>query len=330
MCTSNFAGVERYVTYVAPLLVQRGWDVTVLGGDTDRMTAALGGVPHEGVESVARAVAALRRCDRSDIVHVHMTAAETAAVAARLARRFPIVTTRHFAAHRGSSVLGRLAAPAIRRSVAEQIAISDFVAGAIGEPSVTIRNAAPDDYLTASRDGRTVLLVQRLEEEKRTADALRAWAQAQLADLGWKLLIAGDGNERAQLSLTVNELRIGHSVEFLGARTDVGALMRQASIFVATAPMESFGLSVVEAMAAGTPVVAARGGAHMETVGSVATRWMFGPGDVKQLAGMLQELAGDDAERAQYGQSLQAHQRANLSLASHVDQLEAVYARVGR
>ena len=46
VCTANFAGVERYVTYIAPRLARRGWEVTVIGGDADRMRASLGDVPY--------------------------------------------------------------------------------------------------------------------------------------------------------------------------------------------------------------------------------------------------------------------------------------------
>jgi len=329
VCTANFAGVERYVTYIAPSLAKRGWDVTVVGGDSARMPEELGDVRHLPGTSLARVVASLARFDRSVIVHAHMTAAEAASVAVHAARRFPVVVTRHFAAPRGSSLLGRAAAPAIRRAVSEQIAISDFVAAGINEPSVTIRNAVPDNAGLARGD-RVVLMVQRLDTEKHTADALRAWARTTLPADGWRLRIVGAGREHESLAGLTARLDLSQSVEFLGSRSDVVDLMREASILVATAPAEPFGLSVVEAMAAGLPVICARGGAHLETAGAVTKRWLFEPGADAELAEMLQTLAADAAERERYGRALQKHQRAALSIESHVGQLEAIYARIRR
>ena len=330
VCSAGFAGVERYISYVAPCLARRGWEVTVVGGNTERMHDALGDIRHVHGASLASAMAALTRFDRTAIVHAHMTEAESAAVAMRVVRRFPIVVTRHFGAPRGSSRLGHLVAPLIRRGISEQIAVSDFVAAAIDEPSVTIRNAVPDAYETAARDRHIVLVVQRLEGEKLTADALRAWTGTPLPALGWKLLIAGEGREHARLAELAHELGVSQSVELLGARSDTDELMRSATIFVATAPAEPFGLSVVEAMAAGLPVIATRAGAHLETVGAVTTRWMYRPGEHAELSSMLQALALDHAERARYGRALQEHQRAALSLDAHVDQLETLYERLRR
>ena len=84
-------------------------------------------------------------------------------------------------------------------------------------------------------------------------------------------------------------------MEFLGHRSDVHDLMRSAAIFVATRPDEAFGLSVVEAMARGLPVVAAGSGAHLETVGSVPGAALFGPGDSDEAARLLEDLAADVA-----------------------------------
>jgi glycosyltransferase involved in cell wall biosynthesis len=78
-------------------------------------------------------------------------------------------------------------------------------------------------------------------------------------------------------------------------------------------------------MAAGIPVVAARAGAHTETVGSVSDRWLFSAGDAGQAASMLDALGQDPEARERYGNQLRAAQRQHLSLAVHVDQLEVIY-----
>jgi glycosyltransferase involved in cell wall biosynthesis len=277
--TENFAGVERYVTYVAPVLAARGHNVTVLGGDARRMNDGLGSsVRWRGVWSLPAAVRMLFAHRRADVIHVHMTAAEIAATMVRPFLRGTVISTRHFAARRGSSTAIRLLNPLIRRSIDEQISISQFVADSIGEPSTVILNAVPE-MPVGPHDQAVVLVVQRLEVEKQTAVALRAWALSGLGVEGWTMEIAGDGVERPALERLAAELGVSKSVRFLGFADDVAARMSRARILLATAPAEPFGLAVAEALAAGMVVVAADGGGHRETVGRVSPELLFPVGD---------------------------------------------------
>ena len=110
-----------------------------------------------------------------DIVHAHMTAAETAAWLARPFRRAPIVATRHFADTRGSSLPARLVAARVARSLALDIAISRFVASGIAGPSVLLPNGVPDRD-QAPLEAPTVVMLQRLTDEKAPGVGIRAWA----------------------------------------------------------------------------------------------------------------------------------------------------------
>lgn len=327
--SDGFAGVERYVANVAPELARRGWDVRVIGGDPDRMGVELGAI-HHAPAATTRAVAnQLLRCDHDTVVHVHMTAAEGGAVVARALRRFSLVTTRHFAAPRGSTMVGRLGARVITRSIDRQIAISRFVAESIGEPSIVILNGVPVNHRPPAPE-LMVLVAQRLESEKCTHVAIHAWAQSKLRHGGWRLTIAGSGRQASELTQLAGTLGLRDSVDFVGVQTDMTSLMSRAAIFLATAPAEPFGLTVVEAMAAGVPVVAARGGGHVETVGAVSGRWLFPVGGASAAAAMLDSLGAEPSARQREGATLQAWQRDHLSIESHVDQLESVYAEVRR
>ena len=119
------------------------------------------------------------------------------------------------------------------------------------------------------RRRRVVLVVQRLEREKRTGDALEIWAKSGLRGKNWTLEVAGRGSEEPILQKQAARLGIEDSVRFLGFIGDVEARMRSAAILLAPSTSEGFGLSVVEAMAVGLPVVAAAAGAHCETLGGV-------------------------------------------------------------
>jgi glycosyltransferase involved in cell wall biosynthesis len=114
-----------------------------------------------------------------------------------------------------------------------------------------------------------------------------------------------------------------NSAQLLGFVARPGELRRQAAVFLATAPAEPFGLSVVEAMAAGLPIVAADGGAHREILDDCGL--LFPPGDVPACAALLRRLADSDSERNALGHRARQRQRDHLSLGAHVDRLEQVY-----
>jgi len=319
-----FGGVERYVAYVAPELHRRGWDVTVVGGDPLRMRTEIGSVRHLPAATTSAVLTKLMREEKPAIVHAHMTAAEAAAAFVHVLRRLPVVATRHFAAPRGSTPVTRFGARFVRASLSRQISVSRYVADSIGEPSTVLLNGVPVTTRSMASD-LVVLMAQRLEPEKQTEVAIEAWARSALRHRGWKLVVAGSGRLRADLTERIRQQSLGGSVSLLGNQSDTASLMSRSSIFLATSPVDSFGFSVVEAMAAGIPVVAARGGAHTETVGTVSDQWLFSPGDAGQAASMLDELGSDLEARERYGNQLRAAQRKHLSLGVHVDHLELIY-----
>ena len=324
--TDEFAGVERYVTEVSTSLAARGHRVAVIGGDPERMRAELPpNVPHQAARTVAQTAAALFDWRQVDLVHVHMTATEIAAALVHPVTRSPIVATRHFAAGRGSSPAARVLARWASRSITRDIAISRFVAEQIRAPSELIPNGVAERP-AAALDAPVVLVLQRLAPEKDPDVALRAWARCRLADQGWRLVVAGSGERAGDLVRLAGELGVAGSVEFAGRVRDTDVLLAGASIFLATAPGEPFGLSVVEAMAHGLPVVAAAGGGHLETVADAGV--LFPPGDVGAAAAALTELAGSRQRRVEVGRALRRRQQELYSLDHHVDRLEEVYREV--
>jgi len=328
VCTDAFAGVERYVTTLARTQDARGLRVQVLGGAADRMPAELAGsgVRWAPAPTPLRAAAALRRVD-ARLVHAHMTAAELAATAAA---RAPVVATRHFADRRGSSAVGRAVGRFVAPRIAAQVAISAYVAGRVEGPSTVVHPGVPTVPRTGAEPDRrrVVLMAQRLEAEKRTDVALRMWAASGLAAEGWELHLAGDGALRPELEALAGALGLGASVRFLGMRADMPALLGTAGIFFAPRGDEPYGLSVVEAMAHGTPVVAGRGGGHSETVGAADGAVLVPPDDVEAAGAALARLARDPERRAAYGEELRALQQQRFGPGTHADGIAAVYAAV--
>ncbi len=329
--SDRFAGVEAHICGLAATQAASGHQVWVIGGDPAAMRTRLGGhgVTHltaHRVFDVARGLTSLRDVD-ADIVHAHMTAAEIPAALVPVARAR--VTTRHFAAPRGSSPTARYVAAQCARRFAAQIAVSAYVASHIESSSVVIHSGVDNRPLVPPADRvRALLLVQRLEAEKHSADALSAFARSGLDRQGWRLWIAGNGSRRDALRSLAHELQVEDRVDFLGHRSDARTLMDEASLMIAPTAVEAFGLAVVEAMSCGLPVIAAGSGAHLETVGSVQGSTLFSPGDVGEAARQLRALADDPGRRAAYGASLRDAQRARFTLEHQARQTDEVYRSV--
>lgn len=322
-----FAGVERSIVLSAAALTSRGHQVTVIGGLEQFIQPAL--VGHGAAWLPATTTAAvfsqLVRILPVDVVHAHMTAAEAATVLARLRTRFAMVTTRHFASARGTSHGARILAKVIERTPRVEIAISDYVANAIGGAPLLIPHGTPDAH-RIDPVGRRVVMIQRLESEKCTAVGLVAFARSGLAEQGWSLEIAGDGTERGMLEHLALELGIDQSVRLHGLVRDVPAFRRGASIHLATCPKETFGLAVLESMAVGLPVLSAASGAPPYLLGGMR-ELLFRPGDATEAACHLVHLASDLDRRRRVGEQLQRRQRTEFSLDAHGSALEAAYLK---
>ena len=120
----------------------------------------------------------------------------------------------------------------------------------------TLPASLPPSPLPA-RDARgcVILCAGRLVPGKSFDAALRLLAG--LAGLDWRLLVAGDGPERARLAAEATRLGIGERVEFLGAQPSIEPLLARADLLVHPSRYESFGMALFEAMRAGRPAVAA-------------------------------------------------------------------------
>lgn len=330
--SDGFAGVESHVAHLAATQASLGHEVAVVGGEPAQMRRILAGAgvrhrPAATTFEVARAIDSWRRCD---ILHVHMTAAETAAVLAVRSWSVPVIATRHFSGTRGNSLAGRLVHPAIRLRLAGQIAISHHVYAAIEGPSTVVYPGVPEAGVcsTSSERTQTVLVAQRLEAEKGTDLALRAFALSRLADEGWLLRLAGDGAQRERLAELATELGIGESTEFLGHRRDVPDLMQTAGLLMATCEIEGLGLTAIEAMSCALPVVAVASGGYLETVGASASAALYPRQDESAASSLLRSLAGDAGLRDSYGADLHRVQQDLFTLTAQARATDDVYRRV--
>lgn len=154
-----------------------------------------------------------------------------------------------------------------------------------------------------AHDGCTILHLGRLEERKGVAHLVRAVARLQAQTAGIRLLIGGNGPEREALERLVGELGLSE-VRFLGyvPTAELPGLFHQADIFCGPAThAECFGRVLVEAMAAGLPVVAAANAGYAEVLDAHPGNLLVPPGDDRALAGALQILVGAPAYRRELG-----------------------------
>ncbi|HMV46512.1 MAG TPA: glycosyltransferase [Blastocatellia bacterium] len=134
--------------------------------------------------------------------------------------------------------------------------------------------------------------VARLNATKDTITLARAFAnlhQMQSAS-NLKLLIVGDGSERARLETFVTEQGLNREVIFAGLRHDVPRLLQAMDVFALPSLSEGMPLTVLEAMAARLPVVATRVGALPELVEEGSTGFLVAPKDADVLADRLARL----------------------------------------
>lgn len=332
-----FAGVERHVAALAGAQAARGDHVTVIGGDPTSMRSALPAsvtvVPARTVTDVAAALARLAATRRPDVVHTHMSAADTAAAISWL-RGARLVSTRHMAAGRGTGLLRRSVMRMVETRIRQEIAVGAHVAehsprAHVVAPGVPVAGglAGVDRRPSAADRQPLVLIAQRLEPEKDTDVALRAFAESGLAEGGWRLQVAGDGSLRAALENLAASLGISSATDFLGHREDVPDLMAQASMLIAPCAHEGLGLTVIEAMAAELPVVAAAAGGHLETVGAAPGAALFEPGDAGAAADLVRALADDAGRREALAHDQLVQQQKSYSLDAQLTQTDAVYRR---
>lgn len=330
--SDGFSGVEQFVLRLALAQAAAGHRVTVIGGATDRMRPALAeaGIEHVPATRTIEVTGAVRRLRRTvDVVNTHMTAADVGAVAAlwfvRRSRRPAIVATRHFAKARGR--VGPVPiGPLVRRRLDGQIAISDAVAAAVDGPSTVVHTGIANRPLwdVTLRD-RVVLMAQRLQPEKRTDVGIRAFAASGLADDGWNLEIAGAGPERAALERLAQELGIGAATRFLGYRSDLPQVLDRAGLLIAPCPVEGLGLTLLEAMAGGLPVVAAGAAGHLDLLSGLDSRSMFPPGDIETAARNLRSLAQDERGRNALALAARRRQQQKFSVHAQTAGTDAVY-----
>jgi glycosyltransferase involved in cell wall biosynthesis len=138
-------------------------------------------------------------------------------------------------------------------------------------------------------------------------------------------IIAGGGDLEDFLKELANEMGIAERVHVLGPRKDVPELMHAIDVFAMPSIWEGFGLVLLEAMAAGRPIVASRVATIPEVVVDGETGILVPAGDPLALAEALATLADQPRLARQYGEAGRERLRSRFSIEKMVGDTELLY-----
>ena len=251
---------------------------------------------------------------RPDVVHVHEPFAPSTGMFAALRSPAPVVATFHAYAER--SALLTAASPVLRlvwRRIEVKVAVSraaaSFVSRRCGDGFRVVPNGADVglfmNAIAADRPpGRTMLFVNRLDRRKGFSVAVRAFAILAKRYPDLRFVVVGDGEQRAAVSGLEPDVR--DRVELLGTlpHEEVARNHAAADVFVAPATgRESFGIVLVEAMAAGLPVVASAIPGYDEVVRDGVDGVLVPPTDPEALASAVERVLLDPALARRLGEA---------------------------
>lgn len=174
---------------------------------------------------------------------------------------------------------------------------------------------------------RRVIMVANLRPEKGHDLLITAAARVvrQFPDAHFTLV--GDGPARGALGAQIAAHELEHAFALLGERDDVPALLAQADIAVLPSRTESMPNAVLEAMAAGLPVIATHVGGIPDIIDHMRTGLLIPPENPAALADQIAALMADAALAARLGAAARAEVRARFSFERMVASIDALYVR---
>jgi glycosyltransferase involved in cell wall biosynthesis len=146
-----------------------------------------------------------------------------------------------------------------------------------------------------------IMSVASLKPLKRIDALVKAAAALAKSGLALRVIVVGDGPERARLEALASDLGIAAQVSFLGLRDDVDRVLKAGDVLVLASRTEAFPNVVLEAMATGLPVITTDVGSVREMVEPGASALIVPAGDDDALAGALKKLSSDAALRSKLG-----------------------------
>lgn len=284
----------------------------------------------------------LRRAN-VDVVHTHLGTANVLGVVAARRLSLPVVGTLHNVRVGERGLRVRAEDVALRHADAV-VAVGQEVArthaSALAPRPITVvpnpvdpqllapsRAAAVRAELAGGRAGPILLDIARLEPQKGHLVLLEALRSVVERWPGVVLALAGEGSLAGALAARAAELGLEDNVRLLGPRRDVPDLLAAADLFVSASHYEGMPLSILEAMAAGLPVVATAVGDVPTVVDGAGV--LVPPDEPASLASAIHAVVGDPARRRAMGTAGAQVVSRRFDARRWAEQLRSLYERVG-
>lgn len=273
--TLGAGGAERVVFDLAQALPQRGYEIETVsiirGGEMESVfrqaNLSVTILSKRGLAGIS-AILALRRLMHvmgPKIVHTHLFGADVwGSIAARLAGIRQIVSTEHSINKDYTSkhvILKRLVVPLFKQFIAVSTETEQYLHAVqyVPQGKVSIVRNGIDMRRVILRGEHSfatepkLVIVARLIPSKGHRTLFQALSG--LMHLPWRLQIIGNGPDEANLREEAERMGVLSRIEWLGYRTDVPELVSRADIFCFPSQWEGLGLSLIEAAAAGVPII---------------------------------------------------------------------------
>jgi glycosyltransferase involved in cell wall biosynthesis len=357
--SAEFGGAEEALRLLLIGLAERDWDVTLWHSGAAGLSPLLDAVDDaripqrivppmpEGLRGAARIgrMARLLRQDRPDIFHAHLTwpfACKWALAAASAARTPVIVATAQLFGEVDLDASRRTQAWLLGRQFDRVIAVSQdthdrlhrelgwplerltVIPNAVDVERYRDRGGADRSSLDDSTGRPVVLVPARLEPQKGHRYLLEAARELP----GVRFACAGSGSLTAELTEIAERLGVADRVAFLGYRDDIADLLSGCDLVVLPSLDEGLPLALIEASAAGVPVVATDVGGTGELVVAEKTGLLVAPRDPRALAQAVARLIADPALARRLGAAGRQRARQHFSTDSMVEAVEGEYRRL--
>ncbi len=193
------------------------------------------------------------------------------------------------------------------------------------DPAVYDRAKYPPTLKEQLGKSRPLLMhISNFRRVKRVRDVIRIFARVN-SEIPSRLVMVGDGPDRPEAEDEVRQLGLDSAVYFLGKLDVVAPLLASADLFLLPTSSESFGLSALEALASGVPVIGTNAGGLPEVVRDGETGFLCGVGDVDSMSAAALSILGDSERWEAMSRTGAEDARARFGLNEIVSQYEHLY-----
>lgn len=172
-----------------------------------------------------------------------------------------------------------------------------------------------------------IINVAGLSDVKNQGMLIKAFAQVKKTIKEARLRIVGEGEERVKLEGLIHDLKLEDCVELMGVRDDVEQLLAQADIFVLSSKKEGMPLSILEALAAGLPVISTDVGGARDVVKDGENGYIVPVDNIQAMSDRIKLLALDKAKRIEISQ-INRKYAENFDLLIMAEKYEELYYKV--